>query len=208
MRSIVYHVATSIDGFIAGPGNTPAETIQDFLHTGPHVDDYNQQLQEYDIVLMGRRTYEFGFAFGLYPGQTPYPHMDNYVFSRSLPEPNQCDPRLFLIRNSSDDTDDGLDRIRDLRESPGADIYLCGGGAFAGSLLQAGLIDRIRLKINPVILGAGIPLFGGLPMLSKAKTDSQTANQTARFPGLLELESYKTYENGVLLQSYRMNHEK
>jgi dihydrofolate reductase len=187
MRSIIYHVATSIDGFIAGVGDTPAETIQSFPFTGPHVDDYNRQLQEYDTVLMGRRTYEFGFAFGLKPGQAPYPHMDNYVFSSGLPDPEESDPRFFLVRDRADQGNDGLDLVRELREKPGSDIYLCGGGAFATALLRAGLIDRIKLKVAPIILGGGVALFNG------------AQNQA------LELEECKTYGNGVLLLTYSVS---
>jgi riboflavin biosynthesis pyrimidine reductase len=35
------------------------------------------------------------------------------------------------------------------------DVYLCGGGALAGSLLDAGLIDRLVLKVNPLVFGRG-----------------------------------------------------
>ena len=42
----------------------------------------------------------------------------------------------------------------------GWDIYLCGGGIFAGWLLDHELIDVLKLKLNPVILGGGTRLFG------------------------------------------------
>lgn len=47
--------------------------------------------------------------------------------------------------------------MRELKTGEGADIWLCGGGNLAGQL--AGEIDRLMLKRNPVMFGAGIPLF-------------------------------------------------
>ncbi|MCR9145016.1 MAG: dihydrofolate reductase family protein [bacterium] len=190
MRSIIYHVAISIDGYIAGIGDTPAETIQDFVPDGPHVDEYNRQLLEYETVLMGRHTYEFGYAFGMEPGQVPYAHMQNYVFSNHMPEPEQHDSRFHLVRSENTSGDDGLDRVRELRETAGTDIYLCGGGAFARSLLEAGLIDRIKLKINPIILGGGVGLF------SEAGIGPDIRGRR------LNLEATKDYGNGVLLHTY------
>ncbi len=193
MRSIIYHVATSVDGFIAGPGATPAETIAGFAASGPHVDEYLRELQEYDTVIMGRRTYEFGYAFGLEAGRAAYPHMQNYVFSRTMPEPESQDDQFFLVRDAPDESGDGLDRVRELRESRGSAIYLCGGGAFAGTLLRAGLIDRIKLKISPVVLGSGVRLF--------EFTDARPIGDSRA----LKLIASKNYENGVALQTYSVD---
>ena len=142
---------------------------------------------------MGRRTYEFGYAFGLEPGRAAYPHMRNYVFSRGMPEPEIQDERFFLVRDAPDQSGDGLDRVRELRESPGSAIYLCGGGAFAETLLRAGLIDRIKLKISPVVLGSGVRLF-------EFPDASRTGESRA-----LKLIASKNYENGVVLQTYSVD---
>ncbi len=72
---------------------------------------------------MGRRTYEFGYKFGLKPGQPAYPHMKHFIFSESLKFQEQSDQvKVYKI---------GLPEIQEIKESSGTDIYLCGGGEFA-----------------------------------------------------------------------------
>ena len=43
-------------------------------------------------------------------------------------------------------------------------LWLCGGGKLAGSLIEHQLIDQLVLKINPVMIGTGIPLFGNVKL--------------------------------------------
>ena len=141
MRRIVYYVATSLDGFISGPN----EEISGFVGNGNGVQKYLSDLALFDTVIMGRNTYEFGYKFGLKPGQPAYPHMTHYVFSNSL-KFEQADPKVQIRRMD-------LEEIRQIREQPGTDVYLCGGGQFAGWLLDNQQIDLLRIKLNPLILG-------------------------------------------------------
>lgn len=148
MRKIIYYVATSVDGYIAGPG----EDISGFLPKGNGVDKYMNDLQDFDTVIMGRKTYEFGYKYGIVPGQPAYPHMKHYLFSKTLAFENPhekvqvCQPDLSIIK--------------DLKKQEGTPIYLCGGGVFAGWLLENELIDVLKIKLNPFIQGDGIRLFG------------------------------------------------
>lgn len=71
MNKIIYYVATSLDGFIAGMN----DDISDFVFDGDGVKKYQSDLQEFDTVIMGRKTYEFGYNYGLEPGQPAYPNM-------------------------------------------------------------------------------------------------------------------------------------
>ena len=150
MRKIVYYVAASLDGFIAGPD----EDISGFIQGGEGVEQYQADLQHYDAVLMGRKTYEFGYRYGLEPGQPAYGHMTHYIFSNSL----RFDVAHEQVKVSPLD----LDFIRDLKRRDGKAIYLCGGGELAGRLLEQGLIDEIKIKLNPLVLGRGVPLFANL----------------------------------------------
>ncbi|MGP1282734.1 MAG: dihydrofolate reductase family protein [Parasphingopyxis sp.] len=148
MQSIIYDVAVSADGFIAGPD----ADISKFPQSSPAVDDYFERLKTYRSAIMGRATYEFGYDFGLAPGANPYPHMRTLVFSQGLSLPD--DPAVEIVRL------DALDHLTALRKSSDGPIYLCGGGAFAGWALSAGLIDVLRLKRAPIFLGSGTRLFG------------------------------------------------
>ena len=161
MHPIIYDVAVSIDGYISGPGGD----ISQFAQEGAVVDDYAARLESYATAIMGRATYEFGYRFGMEPGQNPYPHMKTIVFSTSLELPDSSE---ITVERSCD-----ADSIRAIREQSSGPVYLCGGGAFAGSLLVSGVIDVLRLKRAPIILGEGVRLFGDAeisPRLEHAET--------------------------------------
>lgn len=173
MRSIAYDVATSLDGFIAGAN----DDISAFPAEGQHAADYFERLGTYQTVIMGRRTYEFGYAFGLEPGKRAYPHMDHHIFSSTLVLPG--DAEVAVVREG------WLDAVRRLKDADGGNIYLCGGGQFAGLLAANGLIDKLILKLAPVAIGEGVHLFG---------------DQTGRRG--FTLVDAKPYDSGVVLLTY------
>lgn len=125
MRELVYHVATSIDGFIAHDD----DSIDGFLMEGPHTDDYLAALRDdYDAVVMGRRTYEWGYAYGAEPGEPAYEPfgLANHIVSRTLPFDSR--PGFEVIRA------DPAARVAGIKRQDGAAIYLCGGSQLAGLL--------------------------------------------------------------------------
>lgn len=175
MQPIIYDVAVSLDGFIAGPGGD----VSHFAHDGPVVDDYNDRLGGYAIAIMGRATYEFGYRYGLKPGQNPYAHMKTYVFSRTLSVPDQSDVTVMTATT--------VDTIRRLQQDAAGPIYLCGGGAFAGALIDMGLITQVRLKRAPIVMGTGTLLFG----------------DQGHSSALRRIET-KSYANGYLLETFEV----
>jgi dihydrofolate reductase len=170
MPTMIYDVAVSIDGYISGPSGD----ISRFPHQGPVVVDYVARLQTYQTAIMGRGTYEFGYAHGMTPGQNPYPHMSTFVFSSRLKLPGDA----VTVLNG-----DLSAEVARLRRCTDGDIYLCGGGVFAAACLTEGLIDRLVLKRAPILLGGGTPLF------------------TAGNPHLRHIET-TDYGNGTLLQVF------
>ncbi|MEQ9168229.1 MAG: dihydrofolate reductase family protein [Fulvivirga sp.] len=148
MQKIIYYVASSLDGFIAGKN----DDISQFILQGKGVEKYQADLSKFETVIMGRKTYEFGFQYGLQPGQPAYPNMEHYIFSDSLEIENLADS-VHIEKKS-------IDRVKEIKVNSKSDIYLCGGGKFAGWLLDNGQIDQLKLKLNPIILGEGIRLFG------------------------------------------------
>jgi dihydrofolate reductase len=179
VRKIVYYVATSLDGFISGPN----EDISDFVGSGNGVEKYLSDLQQFDTVIMGRKTYEFGYKFGLKPGQPAYPHMKHYVFSETLSF-NNADKKVTVLPLN-------LENIESIQRADGSDIYLCGGGQLAGWLLQYRKIDILKIKLNPLILGDGTRIFG----------DTQV-NVT------LDLTDTERYDNGLQLMTYQVIYAK
>ena len=56
-------------------------------------------------------------------------------------------------------TADVADEVTKLKERPGKDIAILGSSDLAASLLQTGLVDEVRIMVNPVVLGAGKSVF-------------------------------------------------
>jgi len=190
MRKLVYYVACTVDGFIAREdgsfdcflmeGEHFADLIASFPETIPaHLRDalgVSAENKLFDAVLMGRATYEVGAKFGL---TNPYPQMKQYLFSRTMKE--SPDENVTLIEG------DAVAAVRELKSQTGKDIWLCGGGELAATLFPE--IDELILKVNPVLIGAGISLFA-----------------SAIGPVALELTDSKSYSNGFMLLHYRANH--
>jgi dihydrofolate reductase len=188
MRKLVYYVATTADGFIARADGS----FDCFVMEGPHAAEYVASFQTFDIVLMGRKTYQPALDAGV---TDPYPNMKTYVFSRSLkqsPAPNvepdvepDVEPNVEII------SEDPAAFVRRLKDGTGRDIFLCGATELATQLFAEELVDELVLKVNPVLLGTGIPLL----------------TPGARLPGRhidLELTRTKDYGNGVVLLHYRV----
>jgi dihydrofolate reductase len=177
MRKIVYYVASSLDGFISGLNGD----ISGFVGTGNGVEKYISDLANFDTVIMGRHTYEFGYRFGLQPGHPAYPHMRHYIFSDNLKLEN-ADPKVE-VKNIN------LQEIERLQNQSGLDIYLCGGGRFAGWLLDNKKIDILKLKLNPLILGQGVKIFGN-------------SEQTCK----TELIQTEVFDNGLQIMTFNIKY--
>lgn len=159
-RPLVYLVATTVDGLIADedgsvdafPANldTFREIFDRYPETCPvHLRAHfgvTEERRTFDAVVMGARTHQPALDAGL---TSAYPHLDQYVITnrRDLP---------------TDDTvttwsGDPVELVRDLKRRPGLGIWLCGGDDLAAQLAPE--IDELHLKVNPVVLGRGTPLF-------------------------------------------------
>ncbi len=185
MRKLVYYVAVSVDGFIAGP----AGEVDAFLYDGDHmpwiIENYPETVpghlreqiglsevppRSFDTVLMGRTTHQVAVDEGLSSG---YPHLRQFVMTHR-PEGLPAEEGLTV----TDEDPVGLVRRLKAEDSP-LDIWLCGGGTLAGQVAEE--IDEFRLKVNPVLLGDGIPMLASgtghaagplaLPLRQRSRTD-------------------------------------
>lgn len=187
MRELTYFVASTLDGFIAGP-----DGLWDFFPIeGEHQADISARYPEsipthvraaigvdpanigFDAVVMGRATYQPALNIGV---TSPYAHLKQYVVSRTLTD--NADPAVEIIPS------DPIGRIQKLKTEEGKGIWLCGGGNLAYQLLPE--IDALILKLYPIVIGSGIPLFDG------------------EFRPLhFTLTDRTIYDNGVALLTYR-----
>jgi dihydrofolate reductase len=183
MKKLVYYIATTVDNFIAHEDGS----ADGFLYEGEHIQDFLDSLSDYDSVLMGKHTYVYGFQFGMKPGEPAYApyNLKNYIFSRSMNfESNE---QVQLVDS------DAATFVRQLKQNSadnGKHIWLCGGGALAGTLLEHELIDELILKVHPVIFGKGIRLFG-----PSTKSIGLTLKDT------------RSFNSGVMVQSYNIQYQ-
>lgn len=174
MRTLTYYVATSLDGFIADPdggydafsfeGDLAEHICSEYADTLP--GHAHQALgvapsgTRYDTVLMGWNTYAPALDLGI---TSPYPHLRQYVATRRTETPDAPDVGF---------TADPVGLVRGLRGEPGGGIWLAGGGTLAAALVDE--IDELVLKVNPILLGGGIPLFrqAGAAAVRRFRLDS------------------------------------
>ena len=148
MRRVIYRVAASLDGYIAGPRGEVDWIVHD-----PAVD-FAKVYEQVDTVLLGRRTFELTRQ----PGAPPWPQdWQIHVFSRTLtPEEH---PGVTVVRVEAGP------QVAALRAAPGRDIWLFGGGSLFRSLLEVEQVDLVEVLVVPVLLGGGIPLLeAGAPL--------------------------------------------
>jgi dihydrofolate reductase len=171
MRNVVLSLGISLDGYIARL-NGAVDFL--FMPKGYSMADFFATV---DTAIMGRKTLDDGLL-KMSGGTLPKTTMRMYVFSNSKP-PGERDGVIFV--NESPEA-----FIRKLREHPGKDIWLMGGGELARAFLNADLVDRLYLGVVPTLLGEGIPLFpGGFPERNFALLENKTYSR-----GLITL----TYE--------------
>lgn len=188
MRELVYYVAVSLDGYIAAPD----DTYDAFPLEGDHIDmilkEYTDtistlgleamgltpSLTRFDTVLMGWNTYAVG---GTPPPGGHYGHLEQYVFSRTR---TGADADQAVIVTD----EDPVTVLRKLKQKSGSGIWLAGGGILASELVDE--IDRLIVKVNPILLGSGKKIFA---------EREYSVNR-------LKLVASTPYESGVVVNEY------
>jgi dihydrofolate reductase len=141
MRELRYSVASSLDGFIAGPNGE-----YDWILVDPDID-FEALYASFGGLVMGRKSYQVFGATGGAPG----PAMPTYVYSRTLPE-GERDGVTFVR--------DAVPHVRALKaEGTGKPLWLWGGGELCRELATAGLLDGIDVAVIPVVLSKGLPMI-------------------------------------------------
>ncbi|HSX99895.1 MAG TPA: dihydrofolate reductase family protein [Streptomyces sp.] len=190
MRKLTYVIACSIDGFIGDPDGDASYmypfVVGDFAEylAAEHPDINPGQVRrligtdglpnkEYDTIIQGRGSYDVALREGI---TSPFSHLREYVASRTLRE--SPDPNVEII------SDDLVGKVRELKaEDCGLGIYLCGGSAVAGELIDE--IDELIIKTYPVVQGSGMPMFGSGFAVSE-----------------FTLDEVRGFDNGVVVRKY------
>ena len=169
MRRLRYQVATSLDGYIAGPNGE-----FDWIVMDPDID-FAALFAQFDTAVMGRKTF---LATQQQGEGGALRDLDVVVFSRTL-RPSDY-PGVSIVGG------DPVEQVRSLKEKPGKDIWLFGGGELFRTLLAAGLVDTVEPAVVPVLLGEGIPMLPSPPARTR-----------------LLLRSHRLYpQSGIVLLEY------
>jgi dihydrofolate reductase len=181
MSTLVLLMGVSLDGMVARSGRFGAGG----WGTPPEDPALTQRkvgwLRQAGRHLMGRVTYEEMAGFWPFSDDeyaAPMNDIPKVVFSRTLTRADWAETTIA--------GDDLAGEVTALKREPGGDLIAWGGAAFAQSLSRLRLVDEYRLVVQPVALGAGLPLFAGL---------------TAPF--LLDLAEARPYADGSVLHIYR-----
>lgn len=175
MRRVIVHIATSADGFIARP-NGDLEWLTS-LPAPKGFYGMNAFMRSVDTKILGRKTYEASLALG-----AKFDAKDRHIVFSRQSAPANAPLGVEFVRGPIGQV---IDR---LREEPGKDIWLLGGGELIASFLDDGAIDEFVITVVPVFIGDGIPLI---------------ARRHRQAP--LELKSVERFENGVVQLHYRVS---
>jgi dihydrofolate reductase len=180
MREIVLSNLVTLDGYFEGKPweidwhNVDAEFFQ----------QTSEMWETVDTILFGRKTYQGMEAYwtseaGLKDDPVVSARMSSIakvVVSRTLVRATWSNSRVV----------GDITEVARLKEQPGKDLVVLGSSDLAASLLDQGLLDEIRIIMNPVLLGQGKSMFHGLPRRTK-----------------LELVRTRTFANGNVMLVYR-----
>ena len=186
MRKLKLQVQISVDGFISGPNGE-----MDWM-----TFDWDDELKEcvteittpIDCIVLGRKLAQGFIPHWAAVAANPYhPEFEagriftdtgKVVFTKTLSQSEW--PNTVLAKG------DLVDEISRLKNQDGNDIIAYGGGTFVSALVKHGLIDELNLFVNPVALGAGMPIFRDLDNKQK-----------------FVFEAAKAFSCGIVLIRYR-----
>lgn len=153
----------TLDGVMQAPGGTKEDTSGGFKYGGwvaPLSDEqYNQAVQkelEPADYLLGRKTFKMWANYWPEHGDF-WPGINEgtkYVFSKNLKKNDRLVTgwnNSVVIRNVAD--------IKKIKNGKGPDIQVWGSSELVPLLLKNDLVDELKLKIHPIILGKGKKLF-------------------------------------------------
>jgi dihydrofolate reductase len=161
MRRVIVNEFISLDGVAQAPGGEEEDTSGGFAHGGWHMRYMEDETAMKRVLegildaggfLLGRRTYEIFAAY--WPNASeeeqviaePLNTKPKYVASRTLTE--------LQWQNSTALQGELADAVAALKQEDG-DLHVIGSTELVQALIEHGLVDELRLMIDPVVLGGG-----------------------------------------------------
>jgi dihydrofolate reductase len=166
-RKIIAALQVSVDGFIEGPHGEMDWAMMEDEETWKYIFE---MLSHVDTFILGRK---------MYPGYEQYwlavladlggilPFSGRVASKNEIAYAHLADSKRHIVLSSTLDKVAwkttqivrNVEDIRKMKQQPGKDMYAVGGTMLVSSLMNLGLIDELRLLVNPLILGGGKALF-------------------------------------------------
>ena len=183
MRKIIYQVWTSLDGYAADANHTTK-----FFEDPKFSEGSDTELLEYmdtiDTILLGANTYKMFVEFWPKANTDTEIIADRLnstpkiVFSKTLKEaPWGKWPAAEIISG------DAIAAVKKLKSQDKKNMVLWGSLSLAKSLMKEKLVDELHVRIVPVVLGKGTPLFENL-----AETKLKLVDTKRYPPGIVLLQ--------------------
>ncbi len=182
MRKVFLFMMTTLDGYFEGKNHDISwHNVDAEFNTFA-----NAQLDEADTLIFGHRTYELMANFwpttqGIEAAPETTSRMNSLpkiVFSHQ--------PFTPVWKSTVAYTD--IRKLADIKQQPGKAIAVLGSSNLCVSLLEAGLLEEVRIMVNPVVIGKGTPLLAGI-------------NTSHKFSFI----DSRTFTNGNTLLRYNVN---
>lgn len=162
MRKIILAMSMTLDGFIEGKNQDKT-----WMHNDSPEDwkELFRMLESVDLLLLGGgmfAEYRDHWKQALTNPKAAQEEIQyakwaeqhkHIVFSKTMKDPQW--------NNTEINNGNTVDEVRKIKSQSGKDIYVVGGAKFASSLLDAGVVDELRMVINPWLLGERKSLFSG-----------------------------------------------
>jgi dihydrofolate reductase len=157
MRSVIYSMNVSLDGYIVGPDGG-------FDWTAPDKELFRfvtEEIREVGVYLLGRRLYE---TMLYWETADQDPSLDDSMLAwaalwNPLPKVVFSNTLRTVQGNARLASGGVAEEIERLRAEPGEGHIAIGGATLAAQAAGSGLIDEYRVRVCPVLVGGGIPFF-------------------------------------------------
>ena len=174
MGKLIVTEFVSVDGVFEDPGGSESYEHGGWTFEYDRGDEGNQfkldELMNAEVQLLGRVTYE-GFAAAWPSREGPFADKLNtdpkVVVSTTLTDPQW--------QNTTVVSENVAEEIARLKDDTEGSILVAGSGTLVATLLEADLVDELRLMVFPTILGRGRRLFpDGIDRRKFRLTESRT----------------------------------